>query len=64
MLIANGRTPYTQIGALVEFAGARHIVSVGELAAIENRELRTPVGSLDQYEDVIRRALDKLFTGF
>jgi len=62
MLTANGRSPYTQIGAFVEFAGARYVISVGELAAIENRELRAPVETLDEY--VIQRALDKLFTGF
>ena len=64
MLIAEGRTPYQDIGATVEFEGAAYIVSVGELAAIDIRQLRSPIGTLLEYEDAIRRALGRLFTGF
>ena len=64
MLTAEGRKPYGEIAAEVRFNGVDYIVSVGELAAVDIRQLKTVVGSLHQYEDVIRRALDRLFTGF
>ncbi len=40
------------------------IASIPELAAINNRSLRTKTGTAVAYEDQIRRALDRLFTGF
>jgi hypothetical protein len=43
-----------------EFTGEEFIVLVGELGAVDTRLLR----SLQNYEDQIRRALDRLFTGF
>jgi hypothetical protein len=47
-----------------EFTGEEFIVLVGELGAVDTRLLRSPVGDLQNYEDQIRRALDRLFTGF
>jgi hypothetical protein len=64
MLIAAGRTPYKDIGAPVEFEGEAFIVSVGELAAIDIRHLRSPIGALLECEDAIRRALERLLSGF
>ena len=42
----------------------RHLVSVIGLAAISSARLKRRVGSLLAHEDDIRRALDRLFTGF
>ena len=39
-------------------------VSVVGLAAVAGIRLKTRVGTLSRYEDDIRRALDRLFTGF
>ena len=55
------------VGALeieVEFAGDHLVLVVTELASMAGRNLRQRVGSLVAYEDDIRRALDRLFTGF
>ncbi len=41
-----------------------HLVSVIGLAAISSTRLKRRVGSLLAHDDDIRRALDRLFTGF
>lgn len=64
MLINDGRSAYTELSALVVFQGAQYIVSIGELAAIDSRRLQRVIGTLREHEDAIRRALDRLFTGF
>jgi toxin CcdB len=48
----------------VDFADARLVLVVSELVGMAGRNLRHRVGSLASYEDDIRRALDRLFTGF
>jgi toxin CcdB len=48
----------------VEFAGERVVMNAALLANIEHRMLGRSRGSLQIYEDDIRRALDRLFTGF
>lgn len=64
LLPAEGRQPYAEISVAVDFEGARYLISVGELAAVESKWLQRPRGNLSDYEDEIRRALDRLFTGF
>ena len=39
-------------------------LSLAEMAPISRSDLKRPVGTLKPYEDDIRRALDRLFTGF
>ncbi|MFN4297005.1 MAG: CcdB family protein [Brevundimonas sp.] len=39
-------------------------LSLAEMAPIRRRDLGQPVADLGVYEDDIRRALDRLFTGF
>ena len=48
----------------VEFAGESLIVNAAFLGNIEHRMLGRSRGSLAAYEDEIRRAIDRLFTGF
>jgi toxin CcdB len=64
IMLQDGRSAFTEISLAVPFAGAEHIVLIGELGAVETRLLRKPLGDLQAYEDQIRRALDRLFTGF
>lgn len=52
-----GLTPSVDVGA------ATWIVRVQELAAVPRAELREPVGSLADYRDVLKRALDMLIDG-
>lgn len=64
LLHAKGRPPYTEIAIAVEFLNERYFVSIGELAAMDGRELKRPLGDLSAFEDAIRRALERLFSGF
>lgn len=48
----------------VEFGGEALVMDVALLANIEQRMLGRPRGGLIEHEDAIRRALDRLFTGF
>ena len=63
-LVNDGEATVGTLEVDVEFDGQRLILAVGELAGIEGRLLTRKVGSLVAYEDDIRRALDRLFTGF
>lgn len=47
----------------VEIEGKAWIVRVPELAAVPGAELRDPVGSLADYRDALKRALDILIDG-
>ena len=64
MLLAENRKPYTRVSALVSFLGDQHIVSTAELVATDAKRLATLCGDLCDQEDEIRRALERLFTGF
>lgn len=47
----------------VEVEGTMWIVRTQELAAVPGAELRTPVGSLLEHRDALKRALDILIEG-
>ena len=56
-----------QVGGLeigVEVQGQRLVLVVSELFSITASRLRSRAENLAPYEDAIRRALDRLFTGF
>ena len=48
----------------VEIAGEVLVLALTEIFSIDRSLLQRPVGSLAAYEDDVRRALDRLFTGF
>ncbi len=48
----------------IEMSGEPLLLVISEIAGVEGRTLRRNVGSLRAHEDDIRRALDRLFTGF
>jgi toxin CcdB len=58
------RSTYAELSVVVELLGERYEVLVAELAAIGERRWPKPVGTLRDYEDPLRRALERLFTGF
>lgn len=49
---------------MVRYEGAEFTLSLLDMAAVEPRALKHCVGSLADQEDAIRRAVDRLFTGF
>lgn len=57
----------TPVGAFeipLERDGDALLISVTGMTAIRQIDLRRKVGSAIEHEDAIRRALDRLFTGF
>lgn len=54
----------TKVMAPVTFAGEPLMISVAEMVAILRTTLVAKAGSVSDAEDDIRRALDRLFTGF
>ena len=54
----------TRVSLRVEFEGESFVLLLSEIGAIDRRSAPRPAGSMARYEDDIRRALDRLFTGF
>lgn len=64
MLRGDGRQVYTKVSLSIAFQGNGYVLSVGELVTVDVRLVGGRVGSVVEHEDEIRRALDRLFTGF
>jgi toxin CcdB len=64
LLIDDGRSAYSEASVKIVFGGERYILSIPELAGIEPSRLRRRSGAVDEYDYEIRRAIDRLFTGF
>lgn len=63
--VLKGRTtPVSAFEVSLERDGDARLVSVTGMVAIRQTDLRRRVGSAVEHEDAIRRALDRLFTGF
>ena len=62
MLRKDGASAFTEVNVEVTFKGEDYIVLVSELAAVETKSLRNAQGDLS--ENDLRRALDRVFTGF
>ena len=54
----------TSIEIAVEVEGNQYVMALTELGSIPAAPLRTPVANLSEYEYEVRRALDRLFSGF
>jgi toxin CcdB len=55
---------FSRVSVEVVVDGETLHVSLAEMAPVLRSALKNPVGSLLAHEDDIRRALDRLFTGF
>lgn len=64
MMRGQARATNTQVVVPITFDGESYLLDVASMTGLELRELRSPVGSIRGREDDIRRALDRLFTGF
>lgn len=54
----------TLTSVMIDVRGVGYTLLVGELTTVDNQKLGRPVGNLREYEFDIRRALDRVFTGF
>ena len=60
-----GRTaPLTAFEIPIERGDTAFLVSITALTAIRQRDLRHRVGSVIEHQDAIRRAIERLFSGF
>ncbi len=57
-------TTMTEVEVPLVFAGVEHALSLMLMTALPVARLRRKVGSVAEHEAEIRRALDRLFTGF
>jgi toxin CcdB len=64
LLIDDDRSAYSEASVKIVFRGDRHVLSIPELAGIEPSRLKRRLGAVNEYDYEIRRALDRLFTGF
>jgi toxin CcdB len=63
-LLRDARRSISSLDIDIEFLGEKFVIALGELFSIERALLRTVRGSTPHYEDEVRRALDRIFTGF
>ena len=64
MLRQSERPAYEHVSIEIDFGGERLVVSPAEMIAIDRRQLKGRKGNLGEHEDLIRRAIERLFTGF
>ncbi|HXA40078.1 MAG TPA: CcdB family protein [Phenylobacterium sp.] len=64
LLIDDDRSAYSEASVKIVFGGERYVLSIPELAGIEPSRLGRRSGAVTEYDYEIRRALDRLFTGF
>lgn len=63
-LIDDAERPITAVDVQIAFDDRNLVLAVGELRGSTLANSRRAVGSLVNHEDDIRRALDRLFSGF
>ena len=55
---------FSKVSVPIAFSGEGYYLSLAEMAPFPKADLGPTRGNLIQHEDDIRRALDRLFTGF
>ncbi len=63
-LINDAKHRVPELELVFEVGGDKLTLSITELSVLRARDLKARTGSLAAHEDDIRRALDRLFTGF
>ncbi len=58
------RPAYGEVSVIVDFAEEELLFSLAELVAVDRGSLRHRRGDVRDHEDAIRRALERVFTGF
>lgn len=63
-LVLERESAISEIELRMEFEGKTYLLMIPGLFSLPRRELKRRIGSLAHREEDIRRALDRLFTGF
>lgn len=58
------RPAYGEVSVAIDFSGEEFLLSLAELVAVDRAALRRRQGDVREHEDAIRRALERVFTGF
>ena len=64
LLIAERAERFAHLSIEVRVANETLVVSLHELAAVDERSLRAKVGDVTEHQDKLDRGLQRLFTGF
>ena len=64
LLIAERAERFPHLSIDVTIANEALVVSLHELAAVDERSLRTKAGDVAEHQDILDRGLQRLFTGF
>ena len=64
LLRGQDRLAYTEVSVRIQFSDQDLLLSLAELVVVEGRSLTRLRGDVRFHEDAIRRALDRVFTGF
>lgn len=63
-LVNDARRALSPLDIAVEFQGGTYFLAVAEAAGVPKAGFGRPIGSVVEHEDAIRRAVERLFTGF
>lgn len=56
--------PLPELDLFIEIKGEALMIAMTEMASIERRQLKQVVSNVAGLEDIIRRAIERIFTGF
>jgi toxin CcdB len=63
-LVNDARRSVSSVDLVIDFGGQALVLVLAEVAGVPKQGLSRAIGSVIDREDEIRRALDRLFTGF
>ena len=63
-IIRDAERPLSDLDLPIEIAGESLTIAITEMASIDRQVLKQFVSNVSAYEDAIRRALERIFTGF
>lgn len=63
-VVRDAERALSPVDVAVEIGGEALVLAVSELASVHRANLGRTIASVADHEDAIRRALDRVFTGF
>lgn len=63
-LVNDAERAVSSVDIPIEFRGRKLVLVLAEMAGLPRRGLGPALGSLAEHEDAIRRAIERVFTGF
>ncbi len=63
-MVRDARRSLSAFDIEIEFRGERLVLAIAEAAGVSNNGFGRSIGSVAEHEDQIRRAFERLMTGF